>query len=138
LGAARALGDALGVRFLAHHLYAERVLAMTRARLDDATFAVAWSSGQRMTLEEAVAETREALTPPPGERSIGSPASEGLTPRELEVLRLLIKGCPDREIAEILYISPRTVQTHIARIFDKFGVDTRVEATAVAVRRGLV
>jgi DNA-binding CsgD family transcriptional regulator len=139
LGAARALGDALGVRFLAHHLYAERVLAATRARLDEATFAAAWTAGQAMTLDEAVAEAREALATPPGDRHVAAIApSDGLTPRERDVLRLLIKGCPDREIAEILYISPRTVQTHIARIFDKFGVNTRAEATAVAVRRGLV
>ena len=139
LGAARALGDALGVRYLAHHLYAERVLAATRARLDEPTFAVAWAAGQALTLDEAVAEAREALAVSAGDGLVAASApTEGLTPRELDVLRLLVEGCPDREIAETLYISPRTVQTHIARIFTKFGVDTRVEVAAAAVRRGLV
>ena len=62
----------------------------------------------------------------------------GLSPRELDVLRLLVAGHHDREIAAALRVSPRTVQTHVASIFAKFGVNSRVEATAIAVRRGLV
>ena len=62
----------------------------------------------------------------------------GLTPRELDVLRLLVEGHSDREIGEALFIGTRTVQTHVANLFAKLGVNARAEAAAVAVRRGLV
>ena len=48
------------------------------------------------------------------------------------------KGNSDREIAEALFIGTRTVQTHVANLFAKLGVNARAEAAAVAVRRGLV
>jgi DNA-binding CsgD family transcriptional regulator len=56
----------------------------------------------------------------------------------MDVLRLLVAGQHDREIAAALQLSPRTVQTHIGSLFAKFGVNSRVELTAVAVRRGMV
>jgi DNA-binding NarL/FixJ family response regulator len=54
------------------------------------------------------------------------------------VLRLLVEGHSDREIGEALFIGTRTVQTHVANLFAKLGVNARAEAAAVAVRRGLV
>jgi DNA-binding NarL/FixJ family response regulator len=54
------------------------------------------------------------------------------------VLRLLVEGRSDREIGEALFIGTRTVQTHVANLFAKLGVNARAEAAAVAVRRGLV
>jgi non-specific serine/threonine protein kinase len=134
VGAAWALGDALGVRYLAHHLYAERVRAVVRARLDEPTFAAAWAAGQRLSPPEAIADARAMLVA----LAVEAPPRHDLTPRELDVLRLLVGGHPDRQIAVALYISPRTVQTHVASIFTKLGVGTRAEAAAVAVRRGLV
>jgi non-specific serine/threonine protein kinase len=139
LGAAWSLADALGVRFLAHHVYAERVLATTRSRLDDEVFNAAWREGGSLSLEQAVSEARRILHHPsivPASRD-ALPARE-LTARELEVLRLLVGGQPDREIAASLRVSPRTIQTHVANLFAKFGVNSRVELTAVAVRRNLV
>ncbi len=62
----------------------------------------------------------------------------GMTARELEVLRLLVEGRSDREIAAALVISHRTVNAHVARILGKFGVDARAAAAALAVRHGLV
>jgi DNA-binding CsgD family transcriptional regulator len=61
-----------------------------------------------------------------------------LTTREIEVLRLVAQGMIDREIAENLFISPRTVTTHVTHILDKLGVSTRAEAAAYAVREGLI
>ena len=57
----------------------------------------------------------------------------GLTPRELEVLRLVAMGYTDRQIAEEIYVSPRTVQNHLARIRDKTGLRRRSELTRWAV-----
>ena len=61
----------------------------------------------------------------------------GLTPRECEVLGLLVDGLSQPEIAERLYLSPRTVGTHIQRIMGKMGVKSRTQAVAVAAREGV-
>lgn len=60
---------------------------------------------------------------------------EGLTEAELDVVRLLAVGLTNREIATRLYVSPRTVQTHVAHIFMKLGVSRRAEVAAEASRR---
>jgi non-specific serine/threonine protein kinase len=137
LGAAWGVAEVLGVRYLAHHVHAERVLAATRTRLGDQAFETAWNEGRALTVEQAVAEARRLLTSSPAGQA-PLPAARAISPRELDVLRLLVAGHHDREIAAALQISPRTVQTHIGSLFAKFGVNSRVELTAVSVRRGLV
>lgn len=62
----------------------------------------------------------------------------GLSARETDVLRLIVDGKTDREIAASLFISPRTVTTHVTHILNKLGVSTRTEAAACAVREGLI
>ena len=61
-----------------------------------------------------------------------------LTPRELEILRLLADGFTQDEIAEQLVIAPKTVATHIERILSKLGVQSRAQAVALAFREALV
>ena len=61
-----------------------------------------------------------------------------LTPRELEVLRLLAEGLEPPAIAARLVISPKTVRTHVERILGKLSVHSRAQAVAVAYRAGLV
>jgi DNA-binding NarL/FixJ family response regulator len=61
-----------------------------------------------------------------------------LTSRESEVLRLLVEGRTDREIAAHLFISPRTVSVHVARILEKLGTPSRSAAAVVALQRGLI
>jgi DNA-binding NarL/FixJ family response regulator len=61
-----------------------------------------------------------------------------LTPREMATLRLLADGKANKEIANALEISERTVKTHLAHLFEKLGVTSRTEAIKVATRRGLV
>jgi DNA-binding NarL/FixJ family response regulator len=61
----------------------------------------------------------------------------GLTPRELEVLRLLVEGRSNRQIAEQLFISGKTVSVHVTNLLAKLGVHSRLEAAAVARRLGL-
>jgi DNA-binding NarL/FixJ family response regulator len=61
-----------------------------------------------------------------------------LTPRELEVLELLAAGLPNAEIAKRLFISPKTVETHVAHIYEKLGVRSRVEALTAGYRHRLL
>jgi DNA-binding NarL/FixJ family response regulator len=63
-------------------------------------------------------------------------AVEGLTERELDVLRLAAKGHTNRAIGRELNISDRTVQGHLANIFGKLGVNTRTEAVLLAIKQG--
>jgi DNA-binding NarL/FixJ family response regulator len=60
-----------------------------------------------------------------------------LTPREAEVLRLLAQGLSDREIAEGLFLSPRTVGGHVTKLLTKLDFDSRTAAAVYAVRHGL-
>jgi len=62
----------------------------------------------------------------------------GLTPREIEVLRLLARGVPTRDIARTLVISPKTAGNHIQSIYGKAGVTTRAAASVYAMQHGLV
>jgi ATP/maltotriose-dependent transcriptional regulator MalT len=62
----------------------------------------------------------------------------GLTEREVEVLGLVIRGLSNRQMAEALVVSPKTIDHHIQHIYDKIGVSTRVGATLFALQHGLV
>ena len=61
-----------------------------------------------------------------------------LTPRELEVLKLIAEAQTSKEIAELLFISIKTVERHRQNILDKLGMRDRVELTRYAIRRGLI
>lgn len=65
-------------------------------------------------------------------------AREGppLTERELQVLRLVASGATNKQIAQRLYLSVRTVEGHLANLYGKLGVNSRTEAALVAMRRG--
>ena len=138
LGAAEALRTAIGAPLPPPHRPAyDRVVAGIRGRLDEGMFAAAWASGRSLPLPEAVAEAQAApsLAPKPDmpERSAGEPrAGHGLTMRELEVLRLVAAGRTDRQIAEALFLSPRTVHHHVATLLSKLGAPNRAAAVAIA------
>lgn len=61
-----------------------------------------------------------------------------LTPRELEILRLVAKGRSNKEIATAMFISEETVKSHMKALFQKLGVHDRVEAVSVSVKRGII
>ncbi|HET7572156.1 MAG TPA: response regulator transcription factor [Gaiellaceae bacterium] len=63
---------------------------------------------------------------------------EALTPRELEVVKLIAEAHSTKQIAEILVLSPKTVERHRANILEKLGLKDRVELTRYAIRKGLV
>jgi len=64
--------------------------------------------------------------------------SDQVTAREMDVLKLAAKGMSNREIADSLTISTRTVQVHLSNVFAKLGVGSRTEAVVVALRRGMI
>ena len=63
--------------------------------------------------------------------------SRGLTPREAEVLALVAAGRTNRQIGEELYVSDKTASVHVSNILRKLGVNSRVDAAAVAQRLGI-
>lgn len=94
----------------------------------------------------AVSQNFVVLTDSQAKRSIGQSRQrqtedeigEALTPRELEVLRMLADGLGNKEIANRLGISDHTAKFHVAQILAKFGAGSRAEAVAIGMRRGLV
>ena len=76
-----------------------------------------------------------AATAPPGPRQA---QAEVLTERELDVLRLLVQGHNNPEIARRLYLAPGTVRNYVSGILQKLGVSDRTQAAVVALQRGLV
>ncbi|MBD0329844.1 MAG: response regulator transcription factor [Thermoleophilia bacterium] len=68
----------------------------------------------------------------------GRAATDVLTPRELEIVKLIAEAHTSKEIADQLVISPKTVERHRANILEKLGMNDRVELTRYAIRRGLV
>ena len=65
-------------------------------------------------------------------------AASGLSDREVEVLQLVAKGMTDADIAEALFISPRTIARHLQSVYNTLGVNSRTAATAFAFAHGLV
>jgi non-specific serine/threonine protein kinase len=139
-GAAIACLDRVGSSFTpGGRLSYEEAEAAARAQLGDVPFWAAWNEGRALTIEQAIKEAfDQPAAPPLHAKSAATPAYEALTPRELEVLRLVAAGLADREIAAALFVSRRTVTNHVASIRAKLGVRSRAAATASAVRHGLV
>jgi DNA-binding NarL/FixJ family response regulator len=95
----------------------------------------------REVLIDTIRKVRAGDTCIPAElvpRLVAGLSSEGLTARELEVLRLVAGGTSNKEAAARLFISETTVKTHLRSIFAKLRVVSRTEAIAAASRRGLV
>jgi two-component system, NarL family, nitrate/nitrite response regulator NarL len=62
----------------------------------------------------------------------------GLTPRERQVLEMVVAGCPNKEIARACSVSEQTIKHHLTRVFDKVGASSRVELVMIATRQGLL
>lgn len=82
--------------------------------------------------------TADGHAPPRGKSHATREHAAGLTPRQAEVLAVLAEGLTNAEIADQFFLSPRTVENHVAAILMKLDVPTRAEAVAVARDRGLV
>jgi DNA-binding CsgD family transcriptional regulator len=118
-------------------------VAALRTRLGEKAFATAWALGRSMTPEQALAGQASGMAPISGELSTISPAKtptypDGLTAREVEVLRLVAQGLSNVQVAEQLVISPRTVNTHLTSIYGKILATSRSAATRYAIEHELI
>jgi non-specific serine/threonine protein kinase len=142
LGAANVIHDRAGVpREPSFQAFCRQTTEEARAALGDAGFATAEAAGRSMPLEHAVDEAlalATQLATPKDTAPIDSARyPDGLTGREVEVLRLIATGRSTREIAETLVISVATVERHISNLYPKIGARGRADATAYAFRHGL-
>src|SRR5260370_12794404 len=149
-GVAEALRESMGAPIWPVECAAyERSVERVRAQLGEKPFATAWAEGRIMTPEQALASLEPATcsgpsSAPSSPSAIVTPApkastsSNGLTTREVEVLRLLAQGLTSAQIAEQLVIGVVTVNFHVRSIYSKLGVSSRSAATRYALEHRLV
>ena len=139
LGAVEASRAASGVIRPVYVLHHGGLPELIVAELGQEAFDGAFEEGRGCPLDRLVEEAVRLADAPPARRT--GPARSGaelLTAREEDVLRLVVAGRTDREIADELFVSPRTVNSHVSNLLGRLEVSNRAEAAAVAVRRGLV
>ena len=93
-------------------------------------FDAAWAEGAALSTEEAIAYTQRGR----GERKRPASGWDSLTPTERDVVRLAAEGLGNKDIAERLFVSPRTVQTHLTHVYAKLGVASRIQLVQEAAR----
>ncbi len=113
--------------------------ASMRMQLGERAFDAAWAEGRTMTPEQILVSLEPMSAPPlTAPAAVAPQSSAGLTPRELEVLRLLAQGLTSAQIAEQLVIGLVTVNSHVRSIYSKLGVTSRSAATRYALEHKLL
>jgi non-specific serine/threonine protein kinase len=140
--AARLLGASARGEFpfmLPERLAYDAALAAARQHLGEEELERARTAGRRLTGAELTVDLGQVVAGPPAAapRPVAAPPPADLTPRELEVLKLLADGYTNQEIADRLYVSRRTAATHVDHILTKLDVPSRTAAVAWAVRTGV-
>jgi predicted ATPase/class 3 adenylate cyclase/DNA-binding CsgD family transcriptional regulator len=130
-GAATAIRQRMGaVRFKVWDASYEASIAVLRDALDEKDFDTAWTEGAGLSTEEAIAYAQRGR----GQRKRPSSGWASLTPTELDVVRLVSEGLGNNDIAARLFVSPRTVQTHLTHVYTKLGLTSRVQLAQEAAR----
>jgi DNA-binding CsgD family transcriptional regulator len=121
-----------GARFKVHQARHDESVATLREAMGDNDFDAAWAEGAALSTEEAIAYAQRGR----GTRKRPSSGWAALTPTELDVVRLVSEGLANKDIAERLFISPRTVQTHLTHVYAKLGLTSRVQLAQAAAHHG--
>jgi DNA-binding NarL/FixJ family response regulator len=108
----------------------QSLVAALRNALSDSEFNSAWDEGSALSAGEAVAYAQRGR----GERKRPSSGWGSLTPTELDVVRLVGEGLPNKDIATQLFVSPRTVQSHLRHVYNKLGLTSRVQLAKEVAR----
>nr|MBA3277093.1 hypothetical protein [Chloroflexia bacterium] len=144
--ATRFLGVAMALRERVGHppdradrCISERAVTAARIALGEQAFSAAWEAGLQIAWDDLPAEISAlvdtlAIFPPVSLRE----TQHGLSPREQEVLHLVVEGSSNRAIADLLSVSERTVESHVSHILHKLNLESRTAAVSFAVRHGLV
>ncbi len=109
----------------------DATVAAIRNALGDNEFESAWQEGAALSTEEAIAYAQRGR----GERRRPATGWDSLTPTELDVVRLVAEGIPNKDIAAQLFISPRTVQSHLRHVYNKVASTSRVQLAQEAARQ---
>ena len=135
--AARLFGAALGirerigeVRFQVWDAGYDAAVSALREAMGEKDFDAAWAEGAALSTEEAIAYAQRGR----GERKRPTAGWASLTPTERDVVRLVSEGLANKDIAARLFVSPRTVQTHLTHVYTKLGLTSRVQLAQEAAR----
>jgi DNA-binding CsgD family transcriptional regulator/tetratricopeptide (TPR) repeat protein len=145
-GAAEALREAFGIPLApVERADYERAVTAASIHLGEKSFTAARAVGRTMSLEQVLTapepgELSSSVSTEPGKTPIVSlpPSPTGLTPREMDVLRLLAQGLTSAQIAEQLVIGLVTVNSHVRSIYSRLGVTSRAAATRYALEHKLL
>ncbi len=123
----------------------EPAMIAARTSLGEQAAAIAWDQGLSMTFEQVLTKAGRSAISPQASTEQGTKATmqrakgpAGLTDREVEVLRLVVQGLSNAEIAEQLVISLLTVKAHMRSLYNKLGISSRSAATRYAIEHQLV
>jgi len=131
MGAADAMRSRMGsVRFKVHDADHEAALATIRAALGEDEYDRSWADGAGLSPGEAIAFARRGR----GERKRPQTGWAALTPTERDVVRLVSEGLGNKEIAARLFVSHRTVETHLTHVYTKLALKSRVQLVNEAAR----
>lgn len=130
-GAAAAARTVMGVaRWPVYAIGYDDAVAQCREAMGEDDFNAAWTEGSVMSTEEAIAYAQRGR----GERKRPASGWESLTPTERNVVRHAVDGLGNKDIAERMFISPRTVQTHLTHVYAKLGFTSRIQLIQEAAR----
>jgi len=130
-GAVHGIRQRMGaVRFKVWDASYEASEKALRDALGEQDFEAAWAEGAALSTEEAIAYAQRGR----GERKRPTSGWASLTPTELDVVRLVSEGLANNDIATRLFVSPRTVQSHLTHVYSKLGLSSRVQLVQEAAR----
>jgi len=118
------------VRFKIYDARHEALVAVLRDAMGENDFESTWAEGTALSTEEAIAYAQRGR----GERKRPTSGWASLTPTERDVVRLVSDGLGNKDIATRLFVSPRTVQTHLTHVYTKLGLTSRVQLVQEAAR----